>query len=161
METIRRELTIWFAELFKTSMQWVGDLVPSAEKKLTEALELANANNLLDGDGTKHEIDINLMFCSVSINGSTRKVQSRVGSLYQKKTYSEEIHPVPDREDWKGMLDEGLDEVIINPPKVTPSGAHSKKRQARPSENGREKRSVHCSRCKGAGHYRKTCLADI
>ncbi|KAM7277288.1 hypothetical protein ACFE04_019154 [Oxalis oulophora] len=36
----------------------------------------------------------------------------------------------------------GLDKVIINPPKVTPSGAHSKKRQARPSENGREKKGV-------------------
>ncbi|KAM7253947.1 hypothetical protein ACFE04_031629 [Oxalis oulophora] len=180
METIRRELTIWFEERFKTSMQWVGDLVPSAEKNLSEALELANANKLLDGDGKKHEIDINKRTCTC------RKWQERgmpcahavaaLGKCNQEldlyidkyftlenyqKTYSEAIHPVPDRVDWKGMLDEGLDEVIINPPKVTPSGAHSKKRQARPSENSREKRSVHCSRCNEAGHYRKTCSANI
>ncbi|KAM7273568.1 hypothetical protein ACFE04_028232 [Oxalis oulophora] len=133
IETIRRELTIWFEERFKISMQWERGK-PCAHA--VAALEKCN-----------QELDLYIKKYFTLEN-------------YQK-TYSEEIHPVPDREDWKGMLDEGLDEVLINPPKVTPSRAHSKKRQARTSENGREERSVHCNSCKGAGHYRKTCLADI
>jgi hypothetical protein len=85
-----------------------------------------------------------------------------------RKTYSQTIHPIPDRTLWNETSEEGQAEVeqnkvvvIINPPKSLRPPGRPRKKRVRAEDRGKVKRVVHCSRCNQTGHFRTTCAAPI
>ncbi|MCI17162.1 mutator-like transposase [Trifolium medium] len=83
-----------------------------------------------------------------------------------RKTYSQTIHPIPDKSLWKELSEGDANvsqalEVIINPPKSLRPPGRPRKKRVRAEDRGRVKRVVHCSRCNQTGHFRTTCAAPI
>ncbi|KAJ7978133.1 MuDR family transposase [Quillaja saponaria] len=150
MECIRRQLMTWFNERRETSMQWTSILVPSAERRVAEALERAlNLSALLS--------------CRQNVH---RFTESCFTVATYRKTYSQTIHPIPDKSLWKELSEGDLNaskatEVMINPPKSLRPPGRPRKKRVRAEDRGRVKRVVHCSRCNQTGHFRTTCAAPI
>ncbi|KAJ0079782.1 hypothetical protein Patl1_23250 [Pistacia atlantica] len=194
MECIRRQLMTWFNERRETSMQWTSILVPSAERRVAEALERARTYQVLRANEAEFEVishegtnivDIRnrcclcrgwqlyglpcahavaaLLSCRQNVH---RFTESCFTVATYRKTYSQTIHPIPDKSLWK-ELSEGdpnahrAVEVIINPPKSLRPPGRPRKKRVRAEDRGRVKRVVHCSRCNQTGHFRTTCAAPI
>ncbi|KAF5199626.1 Mudr family transposase [Thalictrum thalictroides] len=196
MECIRRQLMTWFNERREISMQWTTILVPSAERRVAEALERARSYQVLRANEAEFEVishegtnivDIRnrcclcrgwqlygvpcahavaaLLSCRQNVH---RFTESCFTVTNYRKTYSQTIHPVPDKSLWKEMSDgtqnEGTaatTEMIINPPKSLRPPGRPRKKRVRAEDRGRVKRVVHCSRCNQTGHFRTTCAAPI
>ncbi|CAN6981444.1 unnamed protein product [Brassica oleracea var. botrytis] len=197
MECIRRQLMTWFNERRETSMQWTSILVPSAERRVAEALELARTYQVLRANEAKFEVishegnnivDIRnrcclcrgwqlyglpcahavaaLLSCRQNVH---RFTESCFTVATYRKTYSQTIHPIPDKSLWREMSEGGdpsvgkggVEGVVINPPKSLRPPGRPRKRRARAEDRGRVKRVVHCSRCNQTGHFRTTCAAPI
>ncbi|XP_015576571.1 uncharacterized protein LOC107261480 [Ricinus communis] len=194
MECIRRQLMTWFNERRETSMQWTSILVPSAERRVAEALERAHTYQVLRAneaefevishEGT-HIVDIRnrcchcrgwqlyglpcahavaaLLSCRQNVH---RFTESCFTVATYRKTYSQTIHPIPDKSLWKELSEGDPNfnknvEVIINPPKSLRPPGRPRKKRVRAEDRGRVKRVVHCSRCNQTGHFRTTCAAPI
>ncbi|XP_052192308.1 uncharacterized protein LOC127801338 [Diospyros lotus] len=194
MECIRRQLMTWFNERRETSMQWTSILVPSAERRVADALERARTYQVLRANEAEFEVishegtnivDIRnrcclcrgwqlyglpcahavaaLLSCRQNVH---RFTESCFTVATYRKTYSQTIHPIPDKTLWK-ELSEGdptaskAVEVVINPPKSLRPPGRPRKRRVRAEDRGRVKRVVHCSRCNQTGHFRTTCAAPI
>ncbi|KAF7817815.1 Mutator-like transposase isoform 1 [Senna tora] len=192
MECIRRQLMTWFNERRETSMQWTSILVPSAERRVAEALERARTYQVLRANEAEFEVishegtnivDIRnrcclcrgwqlyglpcahavaaLLSCRQNVH---RFTESCFTVATYRKTYSQTIHPIPDKSLWK-ELSEGdpnaskAIEIIINPPKSLRPPGRPRKKRVRAEDRGRVKRVVHCSRCNQTGHFRTTCAA--
>ncbi|XP_010905453.1 uncharacterized protein [Elaeis guineensis] len=195
MECIRRQLMTWFNERREMSMQWTTTLVPSAERRLLDAVEHAQSYQVVRSDEAEfnvispHEgaviVDIRNRCCmcrgwqlyslpcvhGVAALHSCRQNVSRFAENYftvatYRKTYSQTIHPIPDKSLWK-ELSEGVQnggdriEIVINPPKSLRPPGRPRKKRVRAEDRGRVKRVVHCSRCNQTGHFRTTCAAPI
>ncbi|CAN1233481.1 hypothetical protein LINPERPRIM_LOCUS3922 [Linum perenne] len=191
MECIRRQLMTWFNERRETSMQWTSILVPSAERRVAEALELARSYQVLRANDSEFEVishegqntvDIRNRCCLCrgwQINGLPcahavaallscrqnvhRFTESCFTVANYRKTYSETIHPIPDKSMWKELSDADPNnmEAVINPPKSLRPPGRPRKKRVRAEDRGRVKRVVHCSRCNQTGHFRTTCAAPI
>ncbi|ONK64420.1 uncharacterized protein A4U43_C07F25710 [Asparagus officinalis] len=106
-----------------------------------------------------------LFSCRQNVN---RYAESCFTVTTYRKTYSETIHPIPDKSLWKELSSSAGNqekgdrvETVIYPPKsLRPMGKPRKKRM-RSEERGRARRVVHCSRCNQIGHLRTTCAAPI
>ncbi|CAA0828636.1 Unknown protein [Striga hermonthica] len=200
MECIRRQLMTWFNERRETSMQWTSILVPSAERRVAEALERARTYQVLRAneaefevishEGT-HTVDIRnrcclcrgwqlyglpcahavaaLLSCRQNVH---RFTESCFTVAAYRKTYSQTIHPVPDKTLWREVEESAADHhpegnslalsaVVINPPKSLRPPGRPRKKRVRAEDRGRMKRVVHCSRCNQTGHFRTTCAAPI
>lgn len=194
MECIRRQLMTWFNERRETSMQWTSILVPTAERRVAEALERARTYQVLRANEAEFEVishegtnivDIRnrcclcrgwqlyglpcahavaaLLSCRQNVH---RFTESCFTVATYRKTYSQTIHPIPDKSLWK-ELSEGdpnankAVEIIINPPKSLRPPGRPRKKRVRAEDRGRVKRVVHCSRCNQTGHFRTTCAAPI
>ncbi|GKV12468.1 hypothetical protein SLEP1_g23607 [Rubroshorea leprosula] len=194
MECIRRQLMTWFNERRETSMQWTSILVPSAERRVAEALERARTYQVLRANEAEFEVishegtnivDIRnrcclcrgwqlyglpcahavaaLLSCRQNVH---RFTESCFTVATYRKTYSQTIHPIPDKSLWK-ELSEGdpnaskAVEIVINPPKSLRPPGRPRKKRVRAEDRGRVKRVVHCSRCNQTGHFRTTCAAPI
>ncbi|KAK6915386.1 MULE transposase domain [Dillenia turbinata] len=193
MECIRRQLMTWFNERRETSMQWTSILVPTAERRVAEALERARTYQVLRANEAEFEVishegtnivDIRnrcclcrgwqlyglpcahavaaLLSCRQNVH---RFTESCFTVATYRKTYSQTIHPIPDKSMWK-ELSEGdpnakTVEVVINPPKSLRPPGRPRKKRVRAEDRGRVKRVVHCSRCNQTGHFRTTCAAPI
>lgn len=192
MESIRRQLMTWFNERRETSMQWTSILVPSAERRVADALERARAFQVLRAneaefevishEGT-HIVDIRnrcclcrgwqlyglpcahavaaLLSCRQNVH---RFTESCFTIATYRKTYSQTIHPIPDKTLWKELSDpnaSAVDDIVINPPKSLRPPGRPRKKRVRAEDRGRVKRVVHCSRCNQTGHFRTTCAAPI
>ncbi|KHN14837.1 hypothetical protein glysoja_021010 [Glycine soja] len=194
MECIRRQLMTWFSERRETSMQWTSILVPSAERRVAEALDRARTYQVLRANDAEFEVishegtnivDIRnrcclcrgwqlyglpcahavaaLLSCRQNVH---RFTESCFTVATYRKTYSQTIHPIPDKSLWK-ELSEGdanaskATEVVINPPKSLRPPGRPRKKRVRAEDRGRVKRVVHCSRCNQTGHFRTTCAAPI
>ncbi|KAK6911368.1 MULE transposase domain [Dillenia turbinata] len=193
MECIRRQLMTWFNERRETSMQWTSILVPTAERRVAEALERARTYQVLRANEAEFEVishegtnivDIrnrcclcrgwqlyglpcahavaSLLFCRQNVH---RFTESCFTVATYRKTYSQTIHPIPDKSMWK-ELSEGdpnakTIEVVINPPKSLRPPGRPRKKRVRAEDRGHAKRVVHCSRCNQTGHFRTTCAAPI
>lgn len=194
MECIRRQLMTWFNERRETSMQWTSILVPSAERRVAEALERARTYQVLRANEAEFEVishegtnivDIRnrcclcrgwqlyglpcahavaaLLSCRQNVH---RFTESCFTVATYRKTYSQTIHPIPDKSLWK-ELSEGdpnankAVEILINPPKSLRPPGRPRKKRVRAEDRGRVKRVVHCSRCNQTGHFRTTCAAPI
>lgn len=136
MESIRRQLMTWFNERREASMQWASILVPSAERRVSEALERARTYQVLRANDAEFEVishegtnivDIRNRGCScrgwqlyglpcahavAALLSCRQNVHRFTESCFTvatyRKAYSQTIHPVPDRTLWKEMLDGGL-----------------------------------------------------
>ncbi|KAG5224038.1 Mutator transposase [Salix suchowensis] len=194
MECIRRQLMTWFNERRETSMQWTSILVPSAERRVAEALERARTYQVLRANEAEFEVishegtnivDIRnrcclcrgwqlyglpcahavaaLLSCRQNVH---RFTESCFTVATYRKTYSQTIHPIPDKSLWT-ELSEGdpnsnkAIEIVINPPKSLRPPGRPRKKRVRAEDRGRVKRVVHCSRCNQTGHFRTTCAAPI
>ncbi|KAK3003890.1 hypothetical protein RJ639_019722 [Escallonia herrerae] len=194
MECIRRQLMTWFNERREISMQWTSILVPSAERRVAEALECGRTYQVLRANEAEFEVsshevanivDIRnrcclcrgwqlyglpcahavaaLLSCRQNVH---RFTESCFTVATYRKTYSQTIHPIPDKTLWT-EVSEGYPnasnavDVIINPPKSLRPPGRPRKKRARPEDHGRSKRVVHCSRCNQTGHFRTTCAAPI
>ncbi|XP_058105562.1 uncharacterized protein LOC131249017 [Magnolia sinica] len=193
MECIRRQLMTWFNERRETSMQWTTILVPAAERRVSEALERARTFQVLRSNEAEFEVishegtsivDIRnrcclcrgwqlyglpcahavaaLLSCRQNVH---RFTESCFTVATYRKTYSQTIHPVPDKSLWKelseGTQNGGPPDRIINPPKSLRPPGRPRKKRVRAEDRGRIKRVVHCSRCNQTGHFRTTCAAPI
>ncbi|XP_043688445.1 uncharacterized protein LOC122639637 [Telopea speciosissima] len=195
MECIRRQLMTWFNERREVSMQWTTVLVPTAEKRMSEALEHARTYQVLRANEAEFEVishegtnvvDIRnrcclcrgwqlyglpcahavaaLLSCRQNVH---RFTESCFTVATYRKTYSQTIHPVPDKSLWKELSEGTQDggnkalEIIINPPKSLKPPGRPRKKRVRAEDRGRVKRVVHCSRCNQTGHFRTTCAAPI
>ncbi|XP_012828916.1 PREDICTED: uncharacterized protein LOC105950143 [Erythranthe guttata] len=197
MESVRRQLMTWFNERREASMQWNSVLVPSAEQRVAEAVEcsrmfqVTRANdmefNVITGKGNQ-VVDIRrwlcscrgwqlygvpcshaaaaLIFCKQNVH---RFAEGCFTVATYRKTYSQTIHPIPDRTVWHEMCGGGGEEeeeiVVVNPPKsLRPPGQPRKRRAAQSGDRSggqAAKRVVHCSRCYQTGHFRTTCATPI
>ncbi|EPS63493.1 hypothetical protein M569_11290 [Genlisea aurea] len=198
MECIRRQLMTWFNERRETSMQWTSILVPSAEKRVAEALERARTYQVLRANEAEFEVishegtnivDIRnrcclcrgwqlyglpcahavaaLLSCRQNVH---RFTESCFTVANYRKTYSQTIHPVPDKTLWKEVSGDdvgdgggkgGAIQLYINPPKSLRPPGRPRKKRVRAEDRGRVKRVVHCSRCNQTGHFRTTCAAPL
>lgn len=194
MECIRRQLMTWFNERRETSMQWTSILVPSAERRVAEALDRARTFQVLRANEAEFEVishegtnivDIRnrcclcrgwqlyglpcahavaaLLSCRQNVH---RFTESCFTVATYRKTYSQTIHPIPDKSLWKEFTDGDPNasrsvEIIINPPKSLRPPGRPRKKRVRAEDRGRMKRVVHCSRCNQTGHFRTTCAAPI
>ncbi|XP_025983750.2 uncharacterized protein [Glycine max] len=186
MECIRRQLMIWFNERRETSMQWPSILVPSAERHVAEALDRARTHQVLRATDAEFEVISHEGTNTVDIR--TRCCQCRGWQLYglpcahavaallsirqnvhrftescftvatYRKTYSQTIHPIPDKSLWKELSEAEGDvnasnanqlqlQIAINPPKSLRPPGRPRKKRVRAEDRGRVKRVVHCSRC--------------
>ncbi|CAD5322070.1 MULE transposase domain [Arabidopsis thaliana x Arabidopsis arenosa] len=195
MECIRRQLMTWFNERRETSMQWTSILVPTAERRVAEALELARTYQVLRANEAEFEVishegnnivDIRnrcclcrgwqlyglpcahavaaLLSCRQNVH---RFTESCFTVATYRKTYSQTIHPIPDKSHWRELsegdpnVNKAALDAIINPPKSLRPPGRPRKRRVRAEDRGRVKRVVHCSRCNQTGHFRTTCAAPI
>ncbi|KAI4301943.1 hypothetical protein L6164_035174 [Bauhinia variegata] len=195
MERIRRQLMTWFNERRETSMQWTSILVPSAERRVAEALERARTYQVLRANEAEFEVishegtnivDIRnrcclcrgwqlyglpcahavaaLLSCRQNVH---RFTESCFTVATYRKTYSQTIHPIPDKSLWKELSEgdpnasKAIVQVTINPPKSLRPPGRPRKKRVRAEDRGRVKRVVHCSRCNQTGHFRTTCAAPI
>ncbi|GAB4830477.1 hypothetical protein Ancab_040688 [Ancistrocladus abbreviatus] len=196
MECIRRQLMTWFNERREASMQWTNTLVPTAERQVLEAIERSRSYQVLRANDAEFEVishegtnvvDIRnrcchchgwqkyglpcahavaaLVYCRQNVH---RFTESCFTVASYRKTYSETIHPIPDKTLWNEtsgapQSDANRDEIeiIINPPKSLRPPGRPRKRRVRSEDRGRVKRVVHCSRCNQTGHFRTTCAAPI
>ncbi|KAK6911367.1 Transposase, MuDR, plant [Dillenia turbinata] len=172
MECIRRQLMTWFNERRETSMQWTSILVPTAERRVAEALERARTYQVLRANEAEFEVishegtnivDIRnrcclcrgwqlyglpcahavaaLLSCRQNVH---RFTESCFTVATYRKTYSQTIHPIPDKSMWK-ELSEGdpnakTMEVVINPPKSLRPPGQPRKKRVRTEDRGRVKR---------------------
>ncbi|KAL4558707.1 hypothetical protein LXL04_036908 [Taraxacum kok-saghyz] len=138
METIRRQLMMWFNERRETSMQWTSILVPSAERRVSEAIDRARTYQVLRANDSEFEVishegtnivDIRNRRClcrgwqlyglpcahAVAALLSCRQnvhrfTESCFTVAMYRKAYSQTIHPVPDKTLWKEMGGVGVGE---------------------------------------------------
>ncbi|KAI3951336.1 hypothetical protein MKW92_031034 [Papaver armeniacum] len=129
MECIRRKLMTWFNERRETSMRWTTILVPSAERRVAEALERALSYQALRANEAEFEVIshegtniVNIRSRCCSCNGwqhygipcahavaallSCRQnvhrfTESCFTVTTYRKAYSQTLHPVPDKTLWK------------------------------------------------------------
>lgn len=133
MECIRRQLMTWFNERRETSMQWTSILVPTAERRVSEAIDRARTYQVLRANEAEFEVishegtnivDIRNRCClcrgwqlyglpcahAVAALLSCRQnvhrfTESCFTVATYRKAYSQTIHPVPDKTLWKEMVD--------------------------------------------------------
>lgn len=133
MECIRRQLMTWFNERREASMEWTSVLVPSAERRVSEAIERARTYQVLRANEAEFEVishegtnivDIRNRCClcrgwqlyglpcahAVAALLSCRQnvhrfTESCFTIATYRKAYSQTIHPIPDRTLWKEMTD--------------------------------------------------------
>ncbi|XP_019076708.1 uncharacterized protein LOC100261309 [Vitis vinifera] len=137
MECIRRQLMTWFNERRETSMQWTSILVPSAERRVSEALERARTYQVLRANEAEFEVishegtnivDIRNRCCLcrgwqlhglpcahavAALLSCRQNVHRYTESCFTvatyRKAYSQTIHPIPDKTLWKEMADGSQD----------------------------------------------------
>lgn len=195
MECIRRQLMTWFNERREMSMQWTTILVPTAERRVSDDIERARGYQVGRANEAEFEVvsphegtnivDIRnrcclcrgwqlyglpcahgvaaLLSCRQNVH---RYTESCFTVATYRKTYSQTIHPIPDKSLWKELSEQNLNgvdkvEMIINPPKSLRPPGRPRKKRVRAEDRGRVKRVVHCSRCNQTGHFRTTCAAPI
>ncbi|XP_039020304.1 uncharacterized protein LOC120152079 [Hibiscus syriacus] len=132
MECIRRQLMTCFNERRETSMQWASDLIPPAERLVSEAYEQACTYQVFKANESEFEVhspgegasvvDIRTRSCYcrgwdltglpcahaiaalLSCRQNMRKfTESCFTVANYRKAYSQTIHPVPDKALWEEM----------------------------------------------------------
>uniref|UniRef100_A0A1D1Y5G7 Protein FAR1-RELATED SEQUENCE 11 n=1 Tax=Anthurium amnicola TaxID=1678845 RepID=A0A1D1Y5G7_9ARAE len=190
VDHIHGKLMMQFIECSDKAMAWTSVLAPSAEKRITEAIEFAKNYQVLRSD----EVEFEVLSADRSdiVNIGTRCCSCRNWQLYgipcfhavaallscrkdvyeytvecftvakYRETYSQPMHPIPDKTEWSKAT-EGLqddDTRVVRPPKFRRPPGRPEKKRLCTDELSREKHIVHCSRCNQTGHYKRTCKAE-
>ncbi|CAN6864664.1 unnamed protein product [Brassica oleracea] len=188
MEHIRHQISSWFEARRDMSMRWNSILVPSAERRVTEAVSDARCYQVLRANEVEFEIvstertnivDIRTRVCScrrwelyglpcahaaaalISCGQNVHMFAEPcfTVSSYQQ-TYSGVIKEVADRRMWKE--EEGGGGLMrIRPPKTRRPPGRPKKKVVRVENLKRPKRIVQCGRCHLLGHSQKKCTQPI
>ncbi|KAK3011991.1 hypothetical protein RJ639_011249 [Escallonia herrerae] len=192
IERIHTKSMAEFEERRSNSNSWFSVLAPSAEKRMMEAMSHASTYQVLRSDEVEFEVlsagrsdivNIGTHSCScrnwqlygIPCSHAVAALVSCKKDVYAftekcftvanyRETYSQEIHPIPGKIEWKREaempFDDDTDTRLVRPPKFRrPPGRPEKKRICVEYLN-REKHTVHCSRCNQSGHYKTTCKAD-
>lgn len=192
MEHIRDQMSSWFSDRRNTGMRLTSILLPSAEKKISEATADARCYKVLRANEVEFEIvstertnivDIRSRVCScrrwqlyglpcahaaaalISCGQNTQLFAERCFTVHSyRETYSQMIYPVPDRSQWKELV-EGAEcgvvaevDMTIRPPKTRRPPGRPKKKVLRVESLKRPKRVVQCGHCHMLGHSRKKCV---
>lgn len=132
MEHIRRQLMTWFNERREASMQWTSILVPSAERRVLEAIECARNYTVLRANEAEfevishegsHTVDIRTrcctcrgwLLCGLPCAHAVAALLSCRQNVYRfteicftvanyRKAYSQTIHPIPDKALWNETM---------------------------------------------------------
>ncbi|CAL5358174.1 unnamed protein product [Camellia sinensis] len=191
IERIHSKLAAEFADRRAKSNSWLSMLTPSAEKRIAEAINRASTYQVLRSDEVEFEVlsaerseivNIGTHCCScrdwqlygipcshavAALISARKDVYAFIERCFTVasycETYSEDIHPIPGKIEWKKEGEVPMDEDVrvVRPPKFRrPPGRPEKKRICVEDFN-REKHTVHCSRCNQTGHYKTTCKAQI
>lgn len=191
IERIHSKLAAEFADRRAKSNSWLSMLTPSAEKRVAEAINRASTYQVLRSDEVEFEVlsaerseivNIGTHCCScrdwqlygipcshavAALISARKDVYAFIERCFTVasycETYSEDIHPIPGKIEWKKEGEVPIDEDVrvVRPPKFRrPPGRPEKKRICVEDFN-REKHTVHCSRCNQTGHYKTTCKAEI
>lgn len=191
IERIHSKLAAEFAHRRAKSNSWLSMLTPSAEKCIAEAINRASTYQVLRSDEVEFEVlsaerseivNIGTHCCScrdwqlygipcshavAALISARKDVYAFIERCFTVasycETYSEDIHPIPGKIEWKKEGEVPMDEDVrvVRPPKFRrPPGRPEKKRICVEDFN-REKHTVHCSRCNQTGHYKTTCKAEI
>lgn len=191
IERIHSKLAAEFADRRAKSNSWLSMLTPSAEKCIAEAINRASTYQVLRSDEVEFEVlsaerseivNIGTHCCScrdwqlygipcshavAALISARKDVYAFIERCFTVasycETYSEDIHPIPGKIEWKKEGEVPMDEDVrvVRPPKFRrPPGRPEKKRICVEDFN-REKHTVHCSRCNQTGHYKTTCKAEI
>ncbi|KAM7472672.1 hypothetical protein LguiA_010855 [Lonicera macranthoides] len=135
MESIRRQLMTWFNERREVSMQWTSILVPTVEKRLSEALERAHSYQVLRANEAEFEVlsqegtrivDIRNRCCLcrgwqlcglpcshavAALLSCRQNVQRFTESCFTvatyRKAYSQTIYPISDKKLWTELSEGG------------------------------------------------------
>ncbi|PKA55811.1 ubiquitin-conjugating enzyme E2 S [Apostasia shenzhenica] len=191
IDRIHSKLMQMFAERRETSKNWTCALVPSAEKHLSEAMQVAGGYHVLRSDAVEfevisadcsHIVNIGAHACScrdwqlygipcshavaalVSCKKDVYEYAERHFSVARfRVAYSREINSIPNKSEWMKTTDEqtSLEARSVRPPKVRRPPGRPEKKRLCWEESNREKHTVHCSRCNQTGHYKRTCKAEI
>ncbi|XP_020104675.1 uncharacterized protein LOC109721441 [Ananas comosus] len=190
IERIHAKLMSEIDERREKIANWTSVLAPSAEKRISDAVEFACGYQVLRSD--EFEFEVLSADRSDIVNIGNRTCSCRDWQLYgipcshavaaivycrkdvydytekcfttekYREAYSQPLHPIPERGEW-GILKESLNEEenrIVRPPKFRRPPGRPEKKRACAEEAGRVKHTVHCSRCNQTGHYKRTCKAD-
>ncbi|XP_010501714.1 PREDICTED: uncharacterized protein LOC104778986 [Camelina sativa] len=186
VEHIRNQLSSWFDARRDLSLRWNSILVPSADKRIVEAISDADCYQVLRANEVEFEIastertnivDIRTRVCScnrwqlyglpcahaaaalISCGQNPRQFAEpcfTVGSYQQ--TYAQIIGETPDINLWKKKQQEpGKCVPLILPPKTRRPPGRPKKKVVRAENLKRPKRIVQCGRCHLLGHSQNKC----
>ncbi|KAK1283703.1 hypothetical protein QJS10_CPB21g00117 [Acorus calamus] len=191
VEHMRNQLTAWFNSRRNTGITWTSILVPSAEKLVLEAMADYHCYQVLRANEVEFEIvssertnivDIHSRSCScrrwqiygipcahaaaalISCGQNAHMFAEHCFTVASYcETYSQLIHPIPDRILWK---DEALGggakaDIIVHPPKTRRPPGRPKKKVLRMESFKRPKRVVQCGRCHLLGHSQKKCPMQV
>jgi SWIM zinc finger len=180
-ETIRQQLMTCFAERRRGASDMTEPVVPRVARLISANVAQARRYQVLEASDTEYEcisqhgsnvIDIERRACSCRVWQPLGYPCAHAAAIFLFKhenpqnfahvcfcvesywrMYSGIIHPVLDKEYWSLCED-----VAILPPKTRRPPGRPQKKMIRREDEGVAKRSVHCGRCGGVGHYRNTCL---
>ncbi|WOL00066.1 hypothetical protein Cni_G08779 [Canna indica] len=191
IESIHGKLMMEFNERHEKGFRWTSRLVPSAEKRISEAIDLAVGYQVLRSDEVEFEVlsadsssivNIGTRCCScrewqlhgIPCSHAIAALLSCKKDIYEyteryftvarfRETYSLPVYPVPDRSGWSKTSEgqEGNENQVVRPPKFRRPPGRPEKKRLCAEDTNREKHTVHCSRCNQTGHYKRTCKADI
>ncbi|ESQ41642.1 hypothetical protein EUTSA_v10015777mg [Eutrema salsugineum] len=189
MEHIRHQISSWFDSRRDMSMRWNSLLVPSAERRITEAVSDARCYQVLRANEVEFEIvstertnivDIRTRVCScrrwqlyglpcahaaAALISCGRDVHMFAEPCFTvaayQQTYSQMIGEVPDRSLWKEEGEDVGGSLRIRPPKTRRPPGRPKKKVVRVENLKRPKRIVQCGRCHLLGHSQKKCTQPI
>ncbi|KAL9272287.1 hypothetical protein AKJ16_DCAP09475 [Drosera capensis] len=191
MEHIRSQLTMWFDQRRDMTMGLNSILMPSAEKKITEAISDAGCYQVLRANEVEFEIVSSERTNIVNIR--TRVCSCRRWQLYgtpcahavaaliscgrdahyfadpcftvasYREAYSQTINPIPDKSLWRepGKGAGARVDTVIRPPKTRRPPGRPKKKVPRVESLMRPKRIVQCGRCHLLGHSQKKCTMPM
>ncbi|KAI3847009.1 hypothetical protein MKW92_019951 [Papaver armeniacum] len=192
MEHIRHQLTSWFRDRRNMGMSWNNSiLVPSAEKRIAEAIADSHCYQVLRANEIEFEIvstertsivDIHSRVCSccrwqiyglpcahaaAALISCGLNVQSFVERCFTMasylETYGEIINAIPDKVHWKELGDGGVAkaDISIRPPKIRRPPGRPKKKVLQIESSKRPKGVVRCGRCHLLGHSQKKCTLPV
>ncbi|XP_042512543.1 uncharacterized protein LOC122087456 [Macadamia integrifolia] len=190
IEWIHSKLMGVFSERRAKGYGWMSKLAPSAEIRITEAINHASAYRVLRSDEVEFEVlsaersdivNIGTRCCScrdwqhygLPCSHAVAALKSCRKDVYDfsdkcftvakyRETYSQAINPVPDKSEWSKASEGPVDEDnrLVRPPKFRRPPGRPEKKRLCIEDLNREKHTVHCSRCNQTGHYKTTCKAD-
>ncbi|KAH9649506.1 SWIM-type domain-containing protein [Citrus sinensis] len=184
LEEIRRKIMILIHKRYEQANTWQDELPPLVRRKVIEArVESRTLSVIFDHDktfevmediskrcvvdlGTKYcdcgEWDVSGLPCKHAmccIDAMRYNVNDYIHHLLKKtafkKTYSHQLHPVPDESRWPLLLHDNL----LPPLVIRADGRPQTKRKMEAGENKAFKRSssLRCSKCDQWGHNVRSC----